>query len=163
MGIFEISKAGWGDSTDFTRFEGGIVSGFGEPGSRLSRNDSGSRAHWFSFWTSNFSGKAVYTEAVFGKSSKCIIVENNSLVTWFSNSIKLILFVFKILPMWSMWNGTQLSAEHLYFEMCVCICTTHPVPQTPPINWDSAGELASRFFWHVKIWRALMFIYEWHL
>lgn len=98
---------------------------------------------WFLLWTSNFSGKAVYIEAVFGNSSKCIIVEINSLVTWFPSSIKLILLIFKILPMWGMWKGTQLSAKYLYFEMCVCICTTHPVPQTPLTNWDSAGELAS--------------------
>lgn len=119
---------------------------------------------WFSFWTSNFSGKDVYIEAVFGNSSKCIIVEINSLVTWFPSSIKLILFIFRILPMWSMWKETQVSAEHLYFEMCVCICTTHPVPQTPPTNWDSAGELASEGFLACQnLTCVLLSLYEWHL
>lgn len=99
----------------------------------------------FSFWTSNFSWKAIYIETVFGSTSKCIIVEINSSVTWFPNSIKLILFIFEILPIWGMWKGTQQSAEHWYFEMCACICTTDPLLQTSPTKWDCAAELASGF------------------
>lgn len=30
-----------------------------------------------------------------------------------------------------MWKGTQRSVEHLYFEMCACVCTTDPLLQTP--------------------------------